>query len=149
MITPVRDLLYILPIEDPSLIGKIIIPDSVKKTADQGIVKYRGPDTSGRIRVGDHVLYSAWSGDELDGKVLNIEGEGKLVVIPEDGIDCILGDGDNALLPIPTIMLAVKRAAAEMMAHEKVDTKEAMHIDKIVQRLCSNLEKRFNDELIS
>lgn len=146
-IRPLKDLLYIIPIEDPSEIGRIIIPDAVKKTADQGIVKYRGPLTSGDIRVGDHVIYGAWSGDVLDGKEYNLEGEGKLVVIPEAAIDLVLGEGNNVLLPIPTIMLAVKRAAAELM-HQTRDVKEAQEIDKLAIRLCDNLEKRFNDECV-
>lgn len=142
MIIPVKNLLYILPIEDPSSIGTIILPDTHRKTADQGIVKYRGPKTSGDIRVGDHVFYSPWEGD-----VMIVEGEGKLVLLPEPAVDALFGDGDNPLLPVPTILLGIKRAAAEMM-HKTRDTREAQKIDELAARFCEHLSKRFWDELV-
>lgn len=63
-------------------ISQIIIPDEAKEKCDQGLVKYVGPDVRD-IRVGDYVLFSGYSGTTL-----RLEGEGIVIILPEDFIVC-------------------------------------------------------------
>ena len=97
---PVRDLLYIIPIEPPLSSSSIIaapetwhkqikqddgsvieLPQSTRRKPTQGIVKYRGPNTTGEIRVGDHVVFRANDGDEL----LH-PSEGRLILLHENAV---------------------------------------------------------------
>ena len=143
-ITPIHDLLYILPFEETSDIGKIILSDvhQRRKKATQGIVKYRGPWTTGDIRRGDHVIYPNWAGDTMV-----IEGEGLLDLIPEEGISAIWEDGeDNYLLTIEQVRLAVQRAGNEVAAlHE--GTKEKIAAIAIADRMIDHLSNRLLEEM--
>lgn len=90
-VRPVRDLLYIIPLEPEVVLSSgLIIPETARKRVNQGIVKYRGPQTSGDIRVGDHVFFAGYSGDELI-----IEEEGKLILIPESFIEAVVFDEEE------------------------------------------------------
>ena len=80
MLIPLRDLVYIIPLEDREKVGSIYVPDQAKQRVDQGIVKYRGPDVK-ELRVGDHVIFSGYSGDELI-----TETDGLLYLMREDDI---------------------------------------------------------------
>ncbi len=72
------------PIFDPDKIGRIWIPDQAKERCDQGIVKYIGPEVDW-CRVGDYILFSGYTGT-----LIRLEGEGLLIVMPEDFISCII-----------------------------------------------------------
>lgn len=50
---------------------------------DQGVVKYVGADVS-FVKIGDYVFFSGYTGT-----LVNIEGEGKLIILPEKFIECI------------------------------------------------------------
>ena len=141
-ITPVRDLLYILPFEETSNIGLITSPDPFKKRSTQGIVKYRGPWTTGEIKRGDHVIYPGYSGDQMV-----IEGEGLMDLIPEEGISALWVDGeDNYLLTIEQVRLAVKRAGVEIAKIEE-GTKEKIMAIRIADRMVDHLSTRFLEQL--
>lgn len=90
MIRPLRNLLYIIPIRDREKIGSIYIPETAQQRPDQGIVKYRGPQTSGEIKRGDHVIFSGYD----DSSQIVTEDDGLLYVIPED---FIVGVHENAV----------------------------------------------------
>lgn len=81
MIRPIRDLLYILPLVDREKIGSIYVPQANLQRPDQGIVKYRGPKTSGEIKVGTHVIFSGYDGTEIV-----TEDDGTLLIMPESFI---------------------------------------------------------------
>lgn len=70
------------PIHDPDKIGSLYVPDIAKERCDQGIVKYIGPDVKD-ICVGDYVLFSGYTG-----QTIKLEGEGVLIMMPEDFIVC-------------------------------------------------------------
>ena len=76
----------IVPMFDPEKYGSIYIPEQAQERVDQGIVKYLGP-TCELTRVGDHVIFSGWTGTTTD-----IEGEGLLIIMPEDFITAVLED---------------------------------------------------------
>lgn len=107
-IQPVRDLLYILPLNRPERIGSIVLPDSHEPRTNQGIVKYRGPQTSGEIRVGDHVYFNGYEGDEMV-----FEDEGRLILLPESAIDAIdrgTPRVDNLTMTIAEFKIKLDRA---------------------------------------
>jgi len=68
------------PLFDPGHYGMIIIPEQAKERCDQGIIKYVGPEVED-THVGDHVLFSVYMGTLLD-----LEGEGLMIILPEDFI---------------------------------------------------------------
>lgn len=70
--------------------GIIVIPDHLKGKVDQGIVRYIGPDVVHDIRIGDHVLFSAYSGTTI-----RVEGEGLLIILHSDFITCVLESPDT------------------------------------------------------
>ena len=71
-------------IGDPEKIGSLYIPDDAKERADQGIVKYVGPDCKW-IWPGDYAIFPGYSGT-----VEHIEDEGGLIILPEDQVVAIL-----------------------------------------------------------
>lgn len=85
MLTLPKDKVAVAYIGDPDKSkGGIYIPDVAKERADQGVVKYIGSEVKD-IKVGDYVVFSGWTGT-----VLHIEGEGGLIILPEDQIECKL-----------------------------------------------------------
>jgi chaperonin GroES len=73
------------PAFDPSKSpGGLIIPDTAKERCDQGNVKYVGPNAE-YVLPGDHVLFSAY-----DGTLLRVDGEGLVIILPENKIVSIL-----------------------------------------------------------
>jgi chaperonin GroES len=80
----------IIPLYDPDETpGGIIIPDVAKTRSDQGIVKYVGTGMKW-LKPGDWVLFSP-----LAGEVLDLEDEGKLLIIPEALIVAVIQDADE------------------------------------------------------
>ncbi len=78
MLTLPKDKVAVAYIGDPERTKSgIYIPDVAKERADQGVVKYIGPDVRS-VKVGDYVVFSGWTGT-----VLHIEGEGGLIILPE------------------------------------------------------------------
>ncbi len=141
-ITPVRDLLYILPFEEMSDIGLIIKPDQAKRKCTQGIVKYRGPWTTGDIKRGDHVIYGG-----NDGDTLVVEGEGLLDTLPEEAIMALWVDGeDNYLLALEQVRMAVRRAGAEV-AQSMEETRDKISAIKVADRMIDHLSTRFVEEM--
>lgn len=85
MLTLPKDKIAVLYIGDPEKTKSgLYIPDVARERADQGIVKYVGPDVKG-IKVGDYVVFSGWTGT-----VLHMEGEGGMIILPEDQVECIV-----------------------------------------------------------
>jgi co-chaperonin GroES (HSP10) len=139
-IAPVRDLLYIIPLDRPEKIGSIHLPDSHEPRTNQGIVKYRGPDTDPErsgIRVGDHVYFSGYVGDEIV-----FEDEGRLIVVPEHLIHAKDGgdpDPNNMTLSVANFKLFLDRATENFVRRFAGD------LDK--QKLINDLKERMMDEL--
>jgi co-chaperonin GroES (HSP10) len=76
------------PLYDPDTTesGRIIIPEAAKERCDQGIVKYIGKNVT-LVKPGDHVLFSGYTGT-----FMQIQYEGKLIVLPERFIIAIVHD---------------------------------------------------------
>lgn len=147
MISPLRDLLYIIPFP-PAPVSKIIIDPGGSESkghqwrrSTQGIVKYRGPLTTGEIRVGDHVLFSGYDGDEIV-----VEGEGSLLVLPEDSLHARFTDEPRSYVITTTkAKELVNKAFAEVA--QTSDHNDRMVLDRINQRVNEKLYFLFNSEL--
>lgn len=142
---PLRDLLYVLPFEQSiaEKSGLIHIPESVQRRANQGIVKYRGPETTGQIQVGDHVLFGAYAGDELV-----IEGEGQIVVLRERDVDAVFIEPENDdgyLITLSKVKYGLAQAAAQI-AHKLGESEQRM-VYEVANRLRDQLDARFFEEL--
>lgn len=140
-IIPLRDLLYIIPIRDPMLDQMRLIqrPRPFEKKLNQGVVKYRGPLTSGEVKVGDHVLFSPHEGDEIV-----LEGEGPLVLLRERSVDLILLDSqENHLFTPAQIKMMVERSVTEMI---RLDPEQAESLNRLASRLIEHLASRFHEE---
>lgn len=53
----------------------LTLPDTAKDKANTGVIVARGPEVSGMIEVGMHVLFGRYSGTEIDDLVLLREAE--------------------------------------------------------------------------
>lgn len=89
MLQLLDDKVAIRPLSDPDKIGLIIIPEMAKRRSDQGVIIYRGPNVK-ELKVGDHVLFPAYSGSRIV-----VEDEGHFLIMPEEEIVAILGEGEK------------------------------------------------------
>lgn len=82
MISLTENKIAISPLRDPDMTasGRLYIPDVAKERCDQGIVKHIGPKVKD-VKIGDHVLFGGY-----DGVMVNIEGEGSLIILREQFI---------------------------------------------------------------
>ena len=73
---------------DTSPSGRIIIPDVAKDRADQGIIKYAGPDVKKKfdLNVGDWVIFGNY-----DGQAVEIEDEGLMFIMDASACRAVLG----------------------------------------------------------
>src|SRR5881394_1005790 len=94
MIKLTKNKVAITPIFDPDTSpGGIIIPDIAKERCDQGIVKYIGPKVE-TIKIGMYVLFSGYSGT-----LVHVDGEGSLILLPEEFIVAELPEPANVDIP--------------------------------------------------
>ena len=101
------DKVAIIPVLDPDKYGSIIIPDSVRedKRPDQGVVYAIGPNVKD-VTVGDHVLFSPYSGSKV-----TIVDIGVLHVMPESEVIAWLDDEEaEQLFPLSTVIALVRQA---------------------------------------
>jgi co-chaperonin GroES (HSP10) len=92
MILPIKDRLAVSPIYDSNKTasGLLHIPDEAKERCDQGIVKYRGPDVSDNIQVGDHVSFSGYTGTtvRIGSGHGDYDNDEILIIVPEPFVVC-------------------------------------------------------------
>lgn len=60
---------------------------------DQGVVKYIGPDVKD-VQIGDYVFFSGYTGT-----LIQIEGEGRLIIFPESFIECTFDIDKFTVIP--------------------------------------------------
>lgn len=91
----------ITPIYDPrESRGGIIIPDMARERCDQGIVKYVGKNVDMTyIKPGDYVFFGGYTGT-----LFSVEGEGNLIIMPEEFIIAVL-EGTPDELTVPGLYL--------------------------------------------
>ena len=141
-IQPVRDLLYVIPFE-PAPKSSLIVGSAAHKwrAENQGIVKYRGPLTTGEIKVGMHVLFPIHEGIEV-----LLESEGKLIAIREIQISAILNDDEAKwLITLDKVKLLLGKAAAQ--ARQTFDSNEQHLVDRIVARVQEQVDSEFLREI--
>lgn len=87
--------IIIKPFFDPDVsAGGIIIPESSRERADQGIVKYVGDDTR-FAKIGDIVLFSGYSGT-----LIRLAGEGLMITMHERLIVAVIGSTNWNVTPV-------------------------------------------------
>jgi chaperonin GroES len=69
--------------------GGLYIPEIAQERADQGIVKYVGPDVID-VKIGDYVLFSGYTGTTV-----KLEDEGLLIIMHEDFVTCLIFPPDT------------------------------------------------------
>jgi co-chaperonin GroES (HSP10) len=70
-------------------------PDGEKERSDQGIVKYVGEEAAKHgFLVGQYVLYSGYTGT-----LINLEGEGRLILMPFKFVQAELTEPENIEIP--------------------------------------------------
>lgn len=93
MIKLVNNRVAIVPLENPEMIGRIIVPEMAKERLNQGFVKYKGPEVKD-LTIGDYVLFSGYTGT-----LTSIEDEGKLIIMPEDFVMARISRLPNIIVP--------------------------------------------------
>jgi co-chaperonin GroES (HSP10) len=142
MIELLDDKIAVIPLEDPDKIGSIWIPDQAKQRADQGIVKYKGPNVS-EIFVGAHVFYGGYVGTKV-----SVEGEGVLVIMSESDVQLIFVEESERLIPASEIIDLVDRVHGQMLTSIGGGTQpeQALAFDTCAlfrQRLYSEVKDHF------
>lgn len=132
MIKLYGDKVGIIPIFDPEKSkGGIIIPDEAKERCKQGIVKYVGPLVT-RVGIGAYVLFGGYTG-----QLFQLEGEGKLIIMPEDFILAEIEDEDiwveSLRLPYSMILheVAEQFTKDQRVIKIKVPRPQAKEYDKL------------------
>lgn len=74
----------VTPLFDTLMVGSLHIPESSRERCDQGLVKYIG-DKCTYVKPGDHVVFSGYTGT-----LLSLEGEGLLIVLPEQFVVAVI-----------------------------------------------------------
>lgn len=83
----------IKPFSQPSMSdGGIIIPEMAKGRMNQGLVKYVAEGCE-YLKPGDHVLFGLY-----DGTLIFIEGEGRLLIMSEEVVPCVIEGMGNILV---------------------------------------------------
>lgn len=78
------DKVAVTPLFDTLRIGSIYIPEQARERVDQGIAKYVGEKCK-LVKPGDHVVFSGYTGT-----LLSLEGEGLLIILPEDYVVAVI-----------------------------------------------------------
>ncbi len=117
------DRVAIMPVDDPDNYGLIIIPDIAKKRPDQGIVYATGPNVK-ELQVGDHVLFSSYSGTKLA-----LVDLGTLIIMPEFEVVAWIDDEErDILLPLSLVNEIIDRATALHEASTTPHTPDALRL---------------------
>lgn len=126
----------ILPIEDPDVSsGGIIIPDEAKQRVDNGVVLFKGPDVKD-LAIGDHVLFSGYSGDKV-----SISGENIYYVIPENFVIAVIDPGETPpLFPLQTIRRLVMAILGEFSTEGRLSNAERGQVELFAGSLLSRFE---------
>ena len=103
------DRIAVIPVDDPPKIGSLWIPDQAKRRADQGVIKYRGDDVK-ELKVGDHVLFSAYSGTRI-----TYQDEGHLIVMKETDVVAILGGSGEITVTRSQVVAMYGRALDKVL----------------------------------
>lgn len=136
---PMREKVYVLPLEDRQKVGSLYIPEQARQKCDQGIVMYVGPDVPD-IKVGDHIAFSGYTGTRLEdiGEALDvppyrlaIEGEITLITMNYRYIMAILGEESEPLFPLSLINEFLDKARGDVI----VQGVDPIDVHRVVERL--------------
>ena len=115
MLRLLDDRIAVIPIEDPSRVGNIWIPDSAKRRSDQGIIKYRGVNVK-ELKIGDHVLYGCYVGTRI-----SIQNEGHLIVMQEIDVIALLDKVTETLFTRDQVVEFFGRALGHVLTKDVDD----------------------------
>lgn len=137
---PVRDLVYCIPIDDPdrSRHGELYVPEKAKQRRDQGIVKYTGPEVQ-TVQRGDHVLFSGYDGSEL-----NMEDEGKLLIVRESTIAAIVPESTHRLVTEEEMITFLGDVKGELLTQIDMGGRSEL-TREAVELVCERLEAKVED----
>ncbi len=115
MLRILDDRIAVIPIEDPSRIGSIWVPNSARRRSDQGVIKYRGANVK-ELKVGDHVLYGCYVGTRI-----SIQNEGHLIVMQEVDAIAVLEKGTETLFTRDQVVEFFGRALGYVLTRDVDD----------------------------
>ena len=132
-IVPLRDNVYIIPIEDPDQTESgLWIPEEGKQRTDHGIIKYRGDEVE-ELRVGDHVLFSGYAGTQIV-----TDTDGLLYVMRERSVLALFDDEEPLrFFTDETINRMVDKTAAKLITYD--------HDEDLVNAFADQFKSFLND----
>jgi co-chaperonin GroES (HSP10) len=137
-IRTLKDNVAIVPIEDDEMRGSLYIPEQAKQKVDQGVIVYKGPDVR-ELQVGQHVLFSGYTGDKI-----SVEDEGIYYIIPEDYIIAILVDDERAMLfPLGVVKDVIRGRLGEWA---KIYPDEMLGVQDFADTLMDRLDSYITDK---
>jgi co-chaperonin GroES (HSP10) len=137
-IRTLKDNVAIVPIEDDEMRGSLYIPEQAKQKVDQGVIVYKGPDVR-ELQVGQHVLFSGYTGDKI-----SVEDEGIYYIIPEDYIIAILVDDERAMLfPLGVVKDVIRGRLGEWA---KIYPDEMLGVKDFADTLMDRLDSYITDK---
>jgi co-chaperonin GroES (HSP10) len=114
---PIGDDVIIHPFEEDirgSKIGSLYVPDQAKRRINQGIIISKGPLVSGDVSIGDHVMFSGYTGDTVS----FIDG-GTYFVVPESHLLVIVEESDVVLMDTRTVKRIIQERFGELRAMQR------------------------------
>lgn len=88
--------------------GLLYVPEESKKNINNGIVIAKGPLVTDEIDIGDHILFSGYTGDKI------VLSTGIYFVIPETHIACKLTQSTVKLVDTETMKKIIKDRMGEL-----------------------------------
>ena len=114
---PVGRDVIIHPIERPSKIGMIHVPDSVRRRVNQGIVIAKGKDCKfDEIETSDHVMFNGYTGD----KITLVDG-GIFYAVPEQFIVGKVKNSNVVLMDTETVKRIITERLGEITGIEGIE----------------------------
>ena len=110
MLSMLDDRIAVIPVEDPPKVGSLWVPDTAKRRAEQGVIKYRGENVK-ELKVGDHVLFSGYTGTRI-----SYQDEGHLIVMKETDVLALLSGSGEIIMSRSQVTTIFKNAFNHILA---------------------------------
>lgn len=141
----------LVPIEEPShTTGGLYVPDTAKRRVTHGVVISKGSQVSDYVQLGDHVLFSGYSGDSIknpdadrpEGHKITLRESGIFFVIPESHIIAKLENTTVRVVDLETVRRVIKERINELSS--KIPFQR-----KFMEEVCASLIDRLDNLPIS
>ena len=124
MLTPLRNAVCVIPIHEEKVRG-LWIPDLYRQRVDHGIVKAKGPQVSDEIQIGDHIVFSGYTGTKI-----SHENEGEYIFVPEPWIEAIITeDPPIKLISTHNAKRIISNGIEDFVIKQKIDEALASEIE--------------------